>query len=159
MVFPPHANIYIYDWRRSTTLLLHLQCEGGSEDDCIPSSTRGISPAAWGAAPCMRGDAAHMRLIGLCVMMNAPPPHPDQGCTSIVTSVAFSPDGQKLAAGSDDNMARVWDLSTGKPSMVLEVSVMGRDRQRPPTPGLGPVSVHTYTVADGCHLSPQCTSG
>ena len=107
----------------------------------------------------MWGDAAHMRLIGLCVMMNAPPPHPAQGCTSIVTSVAFSPDGQKLAAGSDDNMARVWDLSTGKPSMVLEVSVMGRDRQRPPTPGLGPVSVHTYTVADGCHLSPQCTSG
>ena len=74
----------------------------------------------------MWGDAAHMRLIGLCVMMNAPPPHPDQGCTSIVTSVAFSPDGQKLAAGSDDNMARVWDMSTSKQASVFEVGILGR---------------------------------
>jgi WD40 repeat protein len=35
------------------------------------------------------------------------------GHEDTVTSVAFSPDGQRLATGSDDKTARVWDLATG----------------------------------------------
>lgn len=32
-----------------------------------------------------------------------------------VTSIAFSPDGQTLAAGYDDNKIILWDITTGKP--------------------------------------------
>ena len=31
-----------------------------------------------------------------------------------MTSVAFSPDGQTLATGSDDGMVRLWDVATGQ---------------------------------------------
>ena len=54
-----------------------------------------------------------------------PPPRTTQGHTNTVTSVAFSPDGRQQATGSGDKTARVWDLSTGKQSAVLEVSVRG----------------------------------
>ena len=37
-----------------------------------------------------------------------------KGHASGVTSVAFSPDGQRLASGSFDDTVRIWDLATGK---------------------------------------------
>src|SRR5205807_1070921 len=36
------------------------------------------------------------------------------GHTDTVTSVAFRPDRQRLASGSDDNTVRLWDARTGK---------------------------------------------
>nr|WP_317891623.1 WD40 repeat domain-containing protein [Tolypothrix sp. PCC 7601] len=38
---------------------------------------------------------------------------------SAVNSVAFSPDGQKLASGSNDNTIKLWDVSTGKVIQTL----------------------------------------
>jgi WD40 repeat protein len=49
------------------------------------------------------------------------------GHTAPVTSVAFSPDGQRIATASEDNTVKVWDARTGQ--MLL------------------PLQGHTYTVA------------
>jgi hypothetical protein len=38
---------------------------------------------------------------------------PFTGHTSYVTSVAFSPDGERIVSGSEDQTIRVWDATTG----------------------------------------------
>ena len=35
------------------------------------------------------------------------------GHTDVVTSIAFSPDGETLASGSADNVIRLWDANSG----------------------------------------------
>jgi WD40 repeat protein len=44
---------------------------------------------------------------------------PAQGHTAQVTSVAFSPDGKRLASVSSDPGIRIWDVATGKLERVL----------------------------------------
>lgn len=53
------------------------------------------------------------------------------GHTDGVSSVAFSPDGQRIVSGSDDNTARVWDANTG---------VLISDAKRPETGSSGTIS-------------------
>ena len=36
-----------------------------------------------------------------------------RGHTTVVQSVAFSPDGKRVVSGSGDNLAKIWDASTG----------------------------------------------
>jgi len=43
-----------------------------------------------------------------------------KGHESAITSLAFSPDGARLASGSGDHTARVWDAATGACERVLE---------------------------------------
>jgi WD40 repeat protein len=43
-----------------------------------------------------------------------------QGHTSAVLSVAFSPDGNTLATGSEDQTVRVWDVTTGQQKATLK---------------------------------------
>jgi Flp pilus assembly protein TadD len=55
--------------------------------------------------------------------------HPDErtlvGHAGWVMSVAFSPDGERLASGSFDQTVRMWDSATGKELLVLKGHARG----------------------------------
>ena len=44
------------------------------------------------------------------------------GHTHIVRAIAYSPDGTRIATGSDDNTAKIWDVDSGRELLTVEHS-------------------------------------
>jgi WD40 repeat protein len=59
-------------------------------------------------------DALHQAILSSQVRKTL------KGHASNVESVAWSPDGKRLATASTDNTAKVWDAATGKELLTLK---------------------------------------
>jgi WD40 repeat protein/serine/threonine protein kinase len=51
--------------------------------------------------------------------------HVLEGHSGPVTSLAFSPDGQRILSGSDDSTLKLWDVETGEETLTLKAHTAG----------------------------------
>ena len=95
--------------------------ETGKEQATLKGHTaRGVSPwrSARTARRWPRGARTRRSSCGTWRRARSRPPSRDT--RTVVTSVAFSPDGKTLASGSADKTIKLWDVATGKEQATLK---------------------------------------
>ena len=82
------------------------------------------------------------------------------GHLGAVSGVSFSPDGTRIATGSDDGTVKVWDARTGAPLLDLKDPTSGRSETKRlawSDPGRVPDSIDTTTGILSVSFSPDGT--
>ncbi|MEU1729411.1 WD40 repeat domain-containing protein [Nonomuraea sp. NPDC005692] len=96
---------------RSAQILSRL-IAGYSDSELIaedPATSARLAAAAWSILPSAEVSAS------MASLLSRPQRAVLSGHADIVTSVAASPDGTRIASGSADETVRIWDARTGQP--------------------------------------------
>jgi hypothetical protein len=109
---------------RGNTRVLMLDAQNGDRLGTLPTQKKGVTSLLFAA------DGEHLAVgfNGLVQVWNVRTRELEKsiaGFERLVTSLAFSPNGKLLAAGTQDGQVWVWSLATGKAVQLIEVGSRG----------------------------------
>jgi WD40 repeat protein len=119
LAFSPNGQILV-----TGTDGVSLQLRDATSDELKVRMTtpEGFGPVAISPdgtmAACVRSDAREPVVL-LFEVVTGRETHRLRGHSATVHSIAFSPDGKRLASGSSDKSVRLWDTATGERILTL----------------------------------------